>query len=511
MSAPTTSLGHAGELLERAEGLAMLELALAGVKETGRGRLVFVCGEAGVGKTALLRRFCQVLEERVRVLWGACEPLFTPRPLGPFCEIAEVGGELGRVVQNGAKPYEVAGELIRELRRQAPAVLVLEDVHWADEATLDVLRLLAGRAEAVPALILTSYRDDELERARPLRIVIGEVARAAATERLIVEPLSRDSVATLARPFPVDPDELHERTGGNPFFVTEVLAGVGEEIPPSVRDAVLARAARLSPQARRVLEAVAVAPPRAELWLLDALAGEDAAYVAECLNSGMLRPETDAVIFRHELARLAVEGSLAPTRRVDLHRKALAALTDAPEDARDLARLAHHAEAAGDVDLVLQVAPEAAARAVSLGAHREAAAQYARALRFGHHLPASERVDLLERYSDECFVTDQYEDGIAALEQALDHRRALGDGLKEGEVLCRLSNFLWCPGRAAESERAARDAVALLERLPPAASWPGHTPTLQTCANPRCASQKGSPGVAAPSTLPSAWATRRSS
>jgi DNA-binding CsgD family transcriptional regulator len=469
MAAPTTSRPvGALELLERTEQLAMLEEGFAAGLETGRGRVVLVGGEAGVGKTSLLRHFCQGLDGRARVLWGACEPLFTPRPLGPFSEVADaVGGELGAVVAEGGKPYEVAAELARELERQVPTVLVLEDVHWADEATLDVLRLTARRAEAVPALVVASYRDDELDRARQLRIVVGELATSASIRRLSLEPLSREAVALLAEPYGVDPGQLYERTGGNPFFVTEVLAGTGDEIPITVRDAVLARAERLGPEARRVLEAVAVVPPHAELWLLDALAGTDAAHLEECLSSGTLKAEGDAVAFRHELARLAVEESVSPKRRVDLHRQALAALAAAREDARDLARLAHHAEAAGDADAVLRFAPAAAARAASLGAHREATAQYARALRFADHLPAGQHADLLGVFAEECFVTDQYDDGIAALEEALQHCRARGDGLTEGEVLCQLSNFLWCPGRTTESERSVRDAVALLERLPP--------------------------------------------
>jgi DNA-binding CsgD family transcriptional regulator len=363
-------------------------------------------------------------------------------------------------------PYEVVAELIRELGRECPTVLVLEDVHWADEATLDVLRLLGRRVEAAPGLILASYRDDELDRARPLRIVVGELGRAATTSRLSIEPLSREAVAMLAEPYRVDSVELYVRTGGNPFYVTEVLAGGGEEIPVTVRDAVFARADRLSPGARRVLEAVAVVPPQAELWLLDALAGADAGHVDECLGSGMLTASADAVAFRHELARLAVEDSVSPRRRLELHRKALAAIAGASGAARDLARLAHHAEAAGDAEAVLEFAPDAAARAASLGAHRESAAQYLRALRLGDELSAPERAGLLERYADECFTTDQYDEGIAALEQELALRRAMGDGLKEGDALARLSNFLWCPGRTGEAERSARESVALLERFP---------------------------------------------
>lgn len=464
----TTASEGSNRLLERTRELSVLGECFEAVQSSSRGRVVLIGGEAGVGKSTLLQRFCEERRESARILWGACDPLFTPRPLGPLLAVAEgAGGELEEVVASGVMPHEVVAALARELRARAASVFVLEDVHWADEATLDVLRLLARRMETVPALIVASYRDDELDRAHPLRIVLGELATSRSVARLKLAALSPAAVAQLAEPHAVDADELYRKTAGNPFFVVEALAAQAEEIPDTVRDAVLARAARLSPRAKRLLEAVAVVPPQAELWLLEALAGETIDGLDECLTSGMLTSEPAGVGFRHELARLAVEESIALNRRVDLHRQALAALADPPGSAPDLARLAHHAEAAGDVDAVLRFAPAAAARAASLGAHRESAAQYARALRFGDRLPVAERAELLERRSRECYITDQYDEGIAALEEALECRRTVGDTLKEGEVLHRLSEFLWCPGRTAEAERSARDAVGLLERVSP--------------------------------------------
>ena len=283
-------------------------------------------------------------------------------------------------------------------------------------------------------------------------------------ERLRLAPLSPAGVAELAAGSLFDPEALHRRTGGNPFFVVEALASGPDEIPATVRDAVFARAARLDPVATRLLEAVAVVPPRGELWLLEAL-DEDAVVerLEECLGSGMLESAPGSVAFRHELARLAIEESISLKRKVDLHRRALAALSDPPRGTPDLARLAHHAEAAGDAEAVLRFAPAAADEAASLGAHREAVVQYARALRFGDRLPAAERADLLERRARECYVTDEYDHGMAALEEALAIYRALGDRRKEGDVLRQLSILLWCPGRIEEGERAAESAVALLE------------------------------------------------
>jgi DNA-binding CsgD family transcriptional regulator len=458
----------AGELLERTAQLAALHESLQTVRRSAQGRIVFVSGEAGVGKTALLRLFTDECGRSTRVLWGGCDPLFTPRPLGPLRAVAEdVGGDLEHVVESESLPHNVVAALALELRERSPTVFVLEDLHWADEATLDVLRLLARRGETVPALILASYRDDEFDRAHPLRIMVGELGTSPIAGRLKLAPLSLSAVAQLARPHGVDADELYRKTTGNPFFVVEALAADAEEIPDSVRDAVLARVARLGPTARELAETVAVVPPQAELWLLDALAREQTAGLDECLGAGVLTSVPSGVAFRHELARLAVEESVPPTRKYDLHRRALAALSDPPVGELDLARVAHHAEAAGDVEAVLRFAPAAAERARSLGAHREAAAQYERALHFGDRLPPAERAELLELRARECYLTDQYDEGIAALEQALEYRRALGDRLKEGDALTALSQFLWCPGRTAESERAARDAVVLLEQLPP--------------------------------------------
>jgi DNA-binding CsgD family transcriptional regulator len=457
-----------GELLERHGDLRALDESLEAVNRTASGRVVFVSGEAGVGKTALLRGFRAGLGRSVRVLWGGCDALFTPRPLGPLLAMGDLaGGDLRDTVHSTVMPHEVAAALVNEFRGGGPTVFVLEDVHWADEATLDVLRLIARRADTLPVLVIASFRDDVLDRAHPLRVLLGELATSRVLRRLKLAPLSADAVALLAKPHDVDSEDLYRKTGGNPFFVVEALAAGGHGIPETVRDAVLARSARLSPDAKRLLEAVSIVTPEAQIWLLEMLVGDGTSALEECLTSGMLISETAAVAFRHELARLAVEESVAPNRKIDLHRKALAALANPPVGAPDLARLAHHAEAAQDGDAVLRYAPEAAARAESVGAHREAAAQYGRALRFADRVPASERVELLKLRARECYVTDQYDEGIQALEEALGYSRELGDKLIEGDLLRRLSEFLWCPGRTVDSNRSGQQAVALLETLPP--------------------------------------------
>jgi DNA-binding NarL/FixJ family response regulator len=462
--AVTPALEQVG-LLERDDVLDHLRRALAQAAD-GHGRLVLIAGEAGVGKTAVVEAFCG--EPNLRVLRGACDPLFTPRPLGPFTDIAdEAGGELGAVLESGGSAHDLVSALLAETSRRRPTIVVLEDVHWADEATLDALRLLARKVDRAAVLVLVTYRDDELDRAHPLRAVVGELATRTAVDRVSIEPLSQEGVAALAGNADVDTSELYRKTGGNPFFVTEVLAAGDGAIPPTVRDAVLARAGRLSEGAGNLLEAVAIAPPHVDVPLLDALAGADAGTLDECLAAGMLGASRTTVGFRHELTRLSIEEAIEPRRRLALHRRALAALAKPPHGAPDAARLAHHAEAAGDAEAVLRYAPAAGARASALRAHREAAGQYARALRFADSLDPEARAELLERHSDACYLTDRCYDAIDAVEQALEVYRTTGNRPKEGESLSLLSQLQMCPASSVEAEPAGRQAVEVLEELPP--------------------------------------------
>jgi predicted ATPase len=224
----------------------------------------------------------------------------------------------------------------------------------------------------------------------------------------------------------LDAGELYARTGGNPFFVTEVLAAGTGRIPHTVRDAVLARAARLGPAAGELLDAAAVIPGRADLWLLEKLVPATADSLDECLGSGILLVADGCVAFRHEIARLVVEESLPPGRGAALHRGALLALASPVSGPPDLARLAHHAEAARDAEAVLQFAPAAAERAAAAGARREAAGLYARALRFADRLTPAGRAGLLERFADVAYFTGMGEEAAAALREAVEIHRARG-------------------------------------------------------------------------------------
>ena len=357
--------------------------------------------------------------------------------------------------------------VLEELRRRPPVIVVLEDLHWADAATLDLIKFLGRRIRQVPALLVLTYRDDELGPDHPLRIVLGDLATSPAVRRIPLSPLSVAAVRTLAAGRPLDPAALHRQTGGNPFFVTEALASRDAGIPVTVRDAVLARAARLSPSGRATLDAAAIIGTQVEPWLLTALVGDAAADTEECVALGMLRAQGDLLGFRHELARQAILDTIAPPRRLALHGLALRALASPPTGALDLARLADHAERAADRSAVLTHAPEAGARAATLGAHREAADQYARALRFASSAPPAERARLLDAYAVECVIVDRLDEAIRARREALEVHREAGDRQQEGKSLAVLAAALVRAGRNAEAEEASRRAIQVLRALPP--------------------------------------------
>jgi DNA-binding CsgD family transcriptional regulator/tetratricopeptide (TPR) repeat protein len=466
MSLPGAQPLDLPRLVERERELALLEAAFEEAS-AGRGRVALVTAEAGGGKTALINRFC-VGRGSIRVLRGACDALFTPRPLGPIQDFAgEVGPELAEKLRGEAIPYQVAAALIDELGRDEPTVVVVEDLHWADEATLDVLRLVARRIATAPVLIVLSYRDEALDARHPVRVMLGEVTSGLALTRVPLAPLSLEAVAQLAEPYGVDAGELYRVTAGNPFFVTEVCASGNGGIPATVRDSVYARSARLSSEARTLLDAVAIVPAHVELWLLETLAGAYLTALGECLNSGMLiEAAADSVAFRHELARLAIEESIETRRRLSLHRTALAALAEPPEGLADAARLAHHADAAGDADAVLRFAPAAAEQAAALGAYREAAAHYARALRYGDRLTPGERGDLLRTQAIVCHLTDQYDDSLAAATRAVDEYHTIGDRLREGDALRIRYDARRSAGYIVEAAQDAWEAISLLETVP---------------------------------------------
>jgi DNA-binding CsgD family transcriptional regulator/tetratricopeptide (TPR) repeat protein len=449
------------ELLEREQCLVELTGLLHAAVQGG-GCVALVAGEAGIGKTALVQAFSDQ-QSGTRVLWGACDALFTPRPLAPLYDIArQTKGALLAAVNAGANRDEIFTAALDELEREK-ALVVFEDMHWADEATLDLLKYLGRRIHRTRAMLAVTYRDDEVGRRHPLRYLIGDLPRASV-HKMSLLPLSESAVAQLASRAERPSKGLHSLTGGNPLFVTEVLAAAVDTVPSTVRDAVLARAIRLTPAAREIAELVCVVPRKTELWLLEQAARLDEAGIEGCLSVGMVRHEDGSLAYRHELVRRAIEDSLSQPRLQSLHEQVLAVLEARPNV--PAARLAHHASGARDAQAVRRFAPLAAAQAAAVGAHREAESHLEAMIPYAGDLAPGDRARLLEQLSYECFLTGRYARGGEVRREALAIWRGIGARVEEGDTLCSLSRLSWFEGRTADAERYCVDAIRVLESLP---------------------------------------------
>ncbi len=452
-------------LLERDTFLASLSADLAAAT-AGGGRCVLVSGEAGIGKTSLLEHFVRA-HPAGRVLWGACEALFTPHPLGPLHDLArQSSSSLRKLLGDGSDRAVLFSAVFDELvAAPAPTLLILEDIQWADAATLDLIKFLGRRIHHAPALMILSYRDDEVDAANLLRSTLGHLPSRHVT-RLPLPRLSPAAVALLAGAATRKEDDLHAVTGGNPFFVTEVLANPDVGVPATVRDAVLARASNLKCAARDVLELASVVPRAIETWLIDSLLAAPAEALEECVAGGLLLAEARMLRFRHELARVAVAESIPRQRARYLHAKVLAALEQSAE-ATSLARLVHHADQAEDNAAVLRLAPFAAREAASRGARREAAAHCRTALALAHKLSDGARAALLDDYASHCFELDDLANAIVAREAAIELFGRIGDLARQSAALSRHAMPLVRALRNADADAASQRAIAIAATLPP--------------------------------------------
>ncbi len=452
---------------ERERPLAALADAWNEVQH-GQGLLALVSGEAGIGKTTLIREFVRTHASGKRVLLGSCDSLSTPRPLGPLLDILASTPELRRVIDTRGRRDQIFGAVLAEVSRREPTLLVVEDAHWADAASVDLMRFLGRRVDSTRALLVVTFREDEVGPQHPLRLAIGDLATSGRMRRLRLEPLSEGAVQAMATGTGLDSHQLYHQTGGNPFFLTELMAQPSASVPENIRDAVLARVARLAERARRTVEAAATVGATVELSLMSEILGAEL-LLAPCVEMGLIRAEGPRLLFRHEISREAILSVLPPERLRQLHSKILAALRSRAEAALEPARLAHHAAGACDAGAVLEFAVAAAKQAQLLRSHREAAAQFARALAAGG-ADGRRRTELLEAYSIECYLTGRLDEAIETCKQAVTRWRAHGEALRHGAALRWLSRFNWFAGLNAEAERSANDAIVALERLQPGAA-----------------------------------------
>lgn len=455
-----------------------LEALLTAVRNaaSGHGSIVLLEGEAGIGKSSLLREFAEHADKGCRVLWGWCEALFTPCPLGPLQDMRQsLDPRVAALLDQAAPPERLFPVLLNVLQHADDAiVLIFEDVHWADNATLDLVKYLGRRISLLPTALVLSLRSDEIGADHPLTHVLGDLPSASVT-RIALEPLSPEAVTVLAEQVGRCAADLYRITEGNPFFITELLASGEAEpghVPDSIRDAVWARLSRLTAGEREVLKVISIVPGSVEPRLIRALLGVAAeALVDQCVARGLLRRDNQgALMFRHELARQATLDRVPPSLQRSLHAKVEAAISQLPAAHAFalLSRRVHHAAGADDGARVLELAPQAAAHAARLGAHREAASHLATALRYVAQATPQLAAQLHEDWACEAgLALLVYEPVIEAHHRAIQIWRELGRTDKIGPNLCRLSRLHWRRGEGEPAEDYADQAVREMEKLPP--------------------------------------------
>jgi DNA-binding CsgD family transcriptional regulator/MoxR-like ATPase len=446
-------------LLEREAELRLMADLLAGVGSSG-GKVVLVRGEAGIGKSALVRGFVQKHGDEAFVLFGSCDDLLTPQPLGAFWEIAREETTLSQPLEKGDR-RAVTGILLDLLARGLRStVLVIEDTHWADEATLDVIKYLGRRIARTSGLLLLTYRDGEVDYDHPLRQVIGELPPEVLV-RIHLDGLSRHAIADLAGTADRDVEEILALTNGNPLFVTEVLAPGVENVPTSIQDSVLARAAKLSPEARQVLDLASVIPGEAELSLIVSILGPARDQITECSRQGLLRVGEEGVTFHHELTRRAIESVLHTQDRRRLNQLVL---TDLAGRA-DPARLVHHAHEADDVDSIIEFAPRAARAAMAIESHREAAAHFRLLEPYLDRIGDNERAAIVDDWAR----TEYYlisSESADILDRAITLHRSTGNDFALAGALTFAVRVNEINGRPGPADAASLEAITILESYP---------------------------------------------
>jgi DNA-binding CsgD family transcriptional regulator/tetratricopeptide (TPR) repeat protein len=451
-------------LLEREWVLEFLDERLAQAA-AGRGSVVFLSGEAGAGKSAIIQAFAERVAGQARLLSGACDSISIPGHLWPLRDLAtSASPALRESIRREATRDALFHATLNEFSTYSGAtVMVIEDAHWADDATLDLLRFLGRRVPATRGLVIVTYRDDDSSRLQRLRLLLGDLATVPELHRLALPALSRDAVAQLARGRTIDPAALFDRTSGNAFFVTELLA-TNEAMPERIGDAIEARYVHLSESARQMLELAAVVGEAVELSTLRALIGESESALFETLASGALRLDGHIVRFRHALVRDAVLASLSSMQRVNLH----AQVFDTFERngiAADPASMAHLAEEAGRFSAVPAYAKAAAELAAEHRSYREAASQYQRALTYSADLTLAERSDLLGHLAEVTFYCGAGETDPGILRELVQSYRSRGDRRQLANHLLWLAWVLIDDGAYTEAQSAADEAVGIAATL----------------------------------------------
>jgi len=451
------------ELFERESFLALLDKQF---RETssGEGHCFFITGDAGIGKTSLVKEFLKQVE-RVSIQYtGSCDLLFTPRPLAPLYDIAsQIKGDLLEKISSISSRPELFLKFAYELTEPAKTVIVVfEDIHWADEATLDFIKFFARRITQSKCLFILTWRDDEIGEQHPLRRVLGHLVPGSFT-RVQLVPLSKEAVQQMASRRGYNGEDVYSISGGNPFYVNEILAHYSPGVPDNIKDSVLVIYNDLSDETKDTWQLLSIIPEGLEFQRFSGINDDYVDVIANCMAKKILVVKNDKLSFKHELYRRTIEESLSPFKRIDLNKKVLKLFLNAFAEKGEIERIVHYAKNANENELVVQYAPLAARQAASVGAHIEASKLYLSAIEY---YPGNDK-DLLaqfyEAYAYECYLINQIKEALIYQGKALNILKEKDNAEKLGNCLRFLSRLWWFDGNRKEAERFAVQAIDVLE------------------------------------------------
>ncbi|MDO6435149.1 LuxR C-terminal-related transcriptional regulator [Flavitalea sp. BT771] len=453
------------ELIERAGFLSLLKSKFDAIES--EGHCILVSGEAGIGKTSLIRAFCKEQKDECNIYLGTCDALFTPRPLAPLYDIVwQMGSDLPNNSENLADRAGLFARILHELASQRRRTLIVfEDVHWADEATLDFIKFLARRITRIQCLFVLTYRDDEVNSFNQLRNVLGQLPPDSFTRMQLV-PLSREAVEKMAEEKGYKGEDVYSISGGNPFYVNEILASYSLGVPENVKDSILSVYNRMDERSKQVWQVLSVLPTGLELKYLVQMDPAYATAIEPCLEARILLLQDGLVRFKHELYRRTIEVSLSPLLRVDLNKRILELFRENFEQNHETERIIHHAKNANEYDVVIQYAPLAAKQAAALGAHTEASKLYYTAIEYYQGSDKDKLLEFYEPYAYECYLTSRVKEAIVYQGKALRIWKERNDIEKMGNCMRFLSRLWWFSGNRKQAENYAFQAIEVLEDQP---------------------------------------------
>lgn len=452
------------ELIEREGFLSALHNIFNATRD-GEGHTVFVCGEAGIGKTSLVKKFSKEINRRHKVLLGTCDALFAPRPLAPVYDILlGLRNEKPAGYNGVADRAEFFTDVFLELKKQDQSFLIVfEDIHWADEATLDFIKFLARRITQLPCLFILTYRDNEIHPKHPLRNVLGQLIPGSFT-KMELPLLSRQAVEKLADARGISGKDIYSISGGNPFYVCELLASYNEEIPDSIRDSILSAYNNCDEKSKTIWNILSVIPTAFEVDYLKKIIPDYEKEAALWLHYKILVVENNCIAFKHELFRKTIESILSPFEKIEIHRNILREFLPGFEANNEIERIVHHAKNANEYELVVRYAPIAARKAANLGAHIEAAKLYFTAIEYYQQKDKDVLVQLYEAYAYECYLTNQVKEAIIYTARSYDIWKEKGETEKIGNSLRFLSRLWWFDGNRKNAERYAELSIAAFDK-----------------------------------------------